>query len=254
MSPRRGVLGFAAVLVLGLAGILAAAASDQRTRAVALGVPDVIQVAKLAPGASACESPLDSPVAFAGIGFWALTAGTPEAVRVTVTPAGVQGARQGARAPASGAATAEPSGGPFRASLGRTFAAHRPVRICVRDDGTGPIGLLGGDQIKRGVRLTATSGSVTPQGGLSLQLLRPRSRSLLSLIPAVFRRAALWRPGWVGAWTFWALCVLLLVALGAAGWGLAAALSAPEPRSTPLSPGAPGASEPPASTHEAPAR
>ena len=227
--------------------MLAAAASDPRTRAVALGVPDVIQVAKLAPGASACERPVVSPVAFAGVAFWALTAGPPEAVRVTVSPAG--GHR--ARAPASGVAVASPSGGPFPASLGTTFAAHQPVRICVTDAGTGPIGLLGDGQVKRGVLLAATSGRVTPHGGLSLQLLLPRSHSLLSLIPTVFRRAALWRPGWVGAWIFWALCVLLLVALGAAGWGLAAALSAPEPGSTPLRPAAP---EPPASRGEARAR
>ena len=53
------------------------------------------------------------------------------------------------------------------------------------------------------------------------------TRTLLEALPDIARRAALFRPGWVGAWTYWLLlfaatplliyAVLRLVALAAAG-------------------------------------
>jgi hypothetical protein len=49
---------------------------------------------------------------------------------------------------------------------------------------------------------------------------------MFSLLPTIFSRAALFRPGWVGAWTFWALLVALTVAVPLL---LARALGATEP-------------------------
>jgi hypothetical protein len=50
---------------------------------------------------------------------------------------------------------------------------------------------------------------------ISLLFLRSHPASSLSLLPAIFRRAALFRPSWIGAWTFWLLAavVTLLVPL-----------------------------------------
>jgi len=33
---------------------------------------------------------------------------------------------------------------------------------------------------------------------------------MLTALPDVFERAALWHPGWVGPWTFWLLLALVL--------------------------------------------
>jgi hypothetical protein len=45
---------------------------------------------------------------------------------------------------------------------------------------------------------------------LSVDFVERGERSLLNEVPAVFHRASLFRPGWVGAWTFYALAVLAL--------------------------------------------
>jgi hypothetical protein len=44
----------------------------------------------------------------------------------------------------------------------------------------------------------------------SLVLLSQSQRSLLAWLPTAFSRASLWRPSWVGAWTFWVLAGGLL--------------------------------------------
>jgi len=47
---------------------------------------------------------------------------------------------------------------------------------------------------------------------VALELVRAPERSLLSEVPDMFERASLFRPGWMGAWTFWLL--LAAVAIG----------------------------------------
>ena len=62
------------------------------------------------------------------------------------------------------------------------------------------------------------------QGGEpAYQLVREGRESLLELVPTVFRRATLFRPGWIGPWTFYlAALVLLLVGALAVGATIAA--------------------------------
>jgi hypothetical protein len=50
----------------------------------------------------------------------------------------------------------------------------------------------------------------------SLVLLNDGSGSLLDSLSTAFARASLWRPGWVGAWTFWGLTVALVATFGLA--------------------------------------
>ena len=60
-------------------------------------------------------------------------------------------------------------------------------------------------------------------------------RSKLALLPAVMERAALFRPGWVGAWTPWLLVFALVPALGFAALRLMArAAAGARPRRIPL--------------------
>ena len=53
-----------------------------------------------------------------------------------------------------------------------------------------------------------------------------RPPTLLSDIPTVFERAALFRPGWVGVWTFWLLAAALLGAFPLAALALTRAIDA----------------------------
>src|SRR2546426_426601 len=50
---------------------------------------------------------------------------------------------------------------------------------------------------------------------LRLVFARRQRRSVLSQLPAVFHRAALFRPKPVGAWTFWALLAAVLIGVPA---------------------------------------
>jgi hypothetical protein len=219
MSTRRSLGAFAGLSVVGLAALLVAAGSDERGRAFTLGVPNASQVVKLAPGASACESPIVAPTAFGGVLVWALTPGPPGRLRVTVAQAGSH------RPLARSQAVVVANGGPSPAPLSTTVAPHQRLRVCLIDVGVQPMGMLGAGQIVPGVRLTATHGGVAPQAGLAMEMLRPQPRSLLSVLPVAFRRAALFRPGWVGSWTFWMLCGFVLAAFGAVGVALAGARS-----------------------------
>lgn len=64
---------------------------------------------------------------------------------------------------------------------------------------------------------TVTLGDAPVNADVSIEYVRPGTHSALSQVPTVFERASLFRPGWVGPWTFYLvfLCGLLLIA---AGW------------------------------------
>jgi hypothetical protein len=46
---------------------------------------------------------------------------------------------------------------------------------------------------------------------LSLSLIREPRRSMLSLLPTVFRRAELFRPSWVHSWMYWGMVAFLIL-------------------------------------------
>ena len=51
-------------------------------------------------------------------------------------------------------------------------------------------------------------------------------QSLFSMLPTIFRRAMLFRPTWVGAWTFWLLAAAVLGAFALGAVAVARASSA----------------------------
>ena len=55
------------------------------------------------------------------------------------------------------------------------------------------------------------TGGRTPSNlALALVFTAPHPASVISLIPTIFRRAALFHPAWMGAWVFWALLGAML--------------------------------------------
>jgi hypothetical protein len=58
---------------------------------------------------------------------------------------------------------------------------------------------------------------------LAVVFIADPAPSMLSLIPEAVERAALFKPGWYGAWTTWALLGVMLLTAFALGRGLAAA-------------------------------
>jgi hypothetical protein len=211
MRPRSGRLTFALVTALGFVLLLVAAATDDRTTALTLDVPDVQDAATLNPGQETCESPIASPASFGGVRAWAQAGGFPGvAVGVSVRRSVSNGViSRGLLAVTSVVP------GAFSATLRPAVPAGQKFAICLKNDGPGRVALLGSVPVTRSVALTVDGRPVPLE--LSLVLLRSHPRSLLSSVPTMFDRAALFRPGWVGAWVFWVLAVALLVT-AVLGW------------------------------------
>jgi len=79
-------------------------------------------------------------------------------------------------------------------------------------------------------------GRPTPSGRVSLWFLGPPGveKSIADQLPQIFRRAALFRPGFVGAWTYWALFLVGLPLLGYAAIRLVATAGSSRRRRVPV--------------------
>jgi hypothetical protein len=202
---RTAVIGFLAVLVVGSIGLAIAGASDKRTTAFSVDVPPVGRVVTLAPGQLVCQGPI--PVAAPARG---LTASAPrgatsaEALQVTVkrSDSGVE-LTQGRLTP-----TTDPSGRPaLSGSFARTIASGQRISVCLRSVGH-RVGLSGSTSWNGSGVLTV--GGKPTNLALALVFAAPHPASVISLIPTIFRRAALFHPAWMGAWVFWVLVAGML--------------------------------------------
>jgi hypothetical protein len=221
VRSRGGILTFLVVAGLGLAVLLIAAANDGRSRAFSLGVPDVGGVTTLTPTATVCERPIADPSSFRGVRAWAAPGATPTPVRMTVSDA------QTRQVLARGQALVPAAAGPFDVTLTRTVAAHRQLQVCFATAGGAKVALLGSSQVNPTVHLIV-GGKPVATLGLSLVMLPDHPRSLLSMVPTAFARAALFKASWVGTWTFWVLAAALLAAFAVAATAVRWALSEPE--------------------------
>lgn len=216
-SPaRRAALWFALLAALGVAALVLAGASDQRRTAFSVGVPAAYPIATLEPGRRLCQGPFQAPAGFASVQlFFQEPAGPGTRLRVSaVSPSG--SALAGGTLSVRSVGAASPNVG-----LSRTVPPGSPLSVCIDNAGSEAVTLLGAPaQSGSGV---LTSGGRSLKAATAMVMLSPRSRSLLSSLPTVFRRAALFRPSWFGAWTFWLLLVALAAAfpLGALAVGLA---------------------------------
>jgi hypothetical protein len=77
--------------------------------------------------------------------------------------------------------------------------AGRPVDVCIRNVGPRRVGIWG------------------EPARWTMLFLRP-PRSTLSQLPTIFHRASIFRPSWVGAWTFWLLLACVLAGLPGLLW------------------------------------
>ena len=87
---RSAVAGFAVVLAVGLAAVLALALTQRSSLVYSLGVNPALSAATLTPGARACQAPVRPPtgVAFDRVGILLGTSGEPgPPVRVEVRDA-----------------------------------------------------------------------------------------------------------------------------------------------------------------------
>lgn len=203
---RRGAAALAAVSIAGLIGLVAAAALDRRDLAFSNGVPIVRVAAVLAPAATACQRNVEVQEGFAALELVPRRLGRPgPPLHVRLVD------RAGGRVLAS---VPVPAGyadnRPLRVGVA-PVPAGRHIDVCVVNRGGARLGLEGGKAESVPSSPLTVAGRRHERSAIALRFLRERPRSALSQVPTMFERAALFRPGWVGPWTFW----LLAVAVGA---------------------------------------
>lgn len=206
-APGRcaGVIGFLAVLVVGALYLAIAGTSDKRTAAFSVDVPPAGRVVTLAPGQFVCQGPIPVAAPARGLTAWAPRGATAaEALQVTVrrTDSGVE-LTQGRLTP-----TTDSSGLPaLTGSFTRTIASGQRISVCLRSVGH-RVALSGSTSWNGSGVLTV--GGKPSNLALALVFTAPHPASVISLIPTIFRRAALFHPAWMGAWVFWALLAGML--------------------------------------------
>jgi hypothetical protein len=241
MRTWRPMLAAIAVTFLVLVTLVIGGLHPQAVRTAAADAPNQFTIAVLRPGHRVCEGPLVSHGPARSVGVWgAPTGGT---ARLTIT---VRNARTGAML-ASGPMEAQPVEAEWTSHLAQAVPDGRRLRVCLTDN-TNVFSLAGSPA--SAPHLVATGGSKGQR--FSLVLLSDANNSLLNSLPTAFARASLWRPSWVGSWTFWVLTILLLATFGIGLAGVASAASAdggPDGLTAPLPTGhgaarRPGGSEP----------
>lgn len=197
-GARLSVAGLLTIVVLGGVCLALAGFADRRTTAVSLNIPDAAPVA-LQPGQTACQGPISVGQPVGGVTVWATTSAGPGA-RLAATVRDADGGTTVARGRLAPSASDQRLG--WIAVSGyftRSFAPRRRISICLTPLTGTAVMLLGS-----GGNTLTINGKPTGSA-LAVVLRTPHPRSLISLIPTVFRRAALFHPSWMGAWTFWIL-------------------------------------------------
>jgi hypothetical protein len=208
MSDRlaRGWPSLVAIALAGLIALVLAAVVNQRDLAFSPGVPITRVAAALDRGETACQRAVRVVEPFTAVELvprWLGSRGPPLTVEVTE----YRSRRRVARV----AVTAGyPDNRPLRVATGAVDLDRR-VDVCITNRGPERVGIEGGEAESAAPSALFVDGRENDASALALRFLH-RPRSVASQLPVAFERAALFRPGWVGPWTFWLLA--LAVGLG----------------------------------------
>ena len=221
MRARAGVIAVTLVAALGIAALLVAAERDGRSTAFSLDIPPSDAATTLHKGQATCQGPLTATVAFGSVTPWIYPSETSgviphepipgASIDLTVRDAVTNATLAGGTIAGGYVAPIAPT-----VALDRPIPSGRRIRVCLRSRGPGTVDLMGATP--RDKALAEDDGTASGSGHAALALLfkRQHPRSLLSLVPTIFGRASLFRPGWVGPWAYWLLSAALLCAFGLA--------------------------------------
>jgi hypothetical protein len=222
---RRGPLALVATVAVGLLVLALVGIEDKRDLAFTIGVVPTIPAATLHPGQTVCQEPISVSESFERVRVRAGSPGGPgEPVDVSV------------RLPGSSQVIARgrlPGGYPYGSTVSARVdpvRADQRIAVCLRDAGDRRVSVFG-NAANAAPPSEAHLGDRVLENDVALVFLKEGRRSMLSEVPDVFARASVFRPGWVGTWTFWVLAGLVLLGVPAL---LARALSdADEPTRAP---------------------
>ena len=219
----RGAWVLAAMAAAATTALVVSAAVNRRDLAFGPGVPITRVAVALAPGQTACQREIRVLEGFRAVEVvprWLGRPGPP--LRLEVLDRAT-----GARLRGAGVSAGYPDNRPLAVAVG-PVAAGRAIDVCIANRGHGRVGLEGGKAESVPASSLDVGGVARERNAIALRFLR-EPRSVLSQVPTIFRRAALFRPDWVGPWTFWLLAAGVVLAVPLL---LARALSAAE-RETP---------------------
>ena len=199
---------FAVVVVV----LVAVALTSEREQAFTLGVSRSVAL-ELPPADHFCQSPISVPP---DAGFDAVAIAAPLG-----TPAPRAARRDRARGRCRRAARAAQCSPAEAGRRLRRACAHGDHRACGGESHDRCLHRQprppGGARLRQCRRRRARQQRVQPR---QADGVRPRARvparqprSFAALLPAVFERDALFRARWVGAWTYWVLALLCVVAV-----------------------------------------
>jgi hypothetical protein len=194
-----------AVAVLAVAAV---ALAQRSSEAFTLGVRSALPAAELKPGMEACQTPIAVPPggAFDRVVLRLGTYGRPgPAVSVEVRDAASRRLLSQGRLAPGYADVSDQRVHVDEVPAGSTIA------VCVTDRGQGRVAVYGNaDAASR----TSSSTIDGKPAGTDLSLdFRRSPRSVASIVPDMFSRAALFKGGWTAAWTFWLLGLLVVAAV-----------------------------------------
>ena len=218
--PRWPWLAYVASALVALIVLVLVGLRPLSVRQYALGAPNQVQVAVLHRGARVCEGPITTPTPIQAVGIWGgAVVGSAEAM-LSVESEATQRTLAAGTIYAAGPAEQ-------RITLSRTVAAGRRVRVCLRQ-AHNTFAVLGSASVNPAVVMTGAA----PGSQFSLVLIQRSGRSLLGSLPTAFSRASLFRPSWVGSWTFWVLAGLLVATIALAAGAIALAAQEDERRTS----------------------
>ena len=212
MRSRAGLL-LVATALLGVAALIVGRAFDERPFQQRDGVFIAHPVAVLSVGHTACQGPIGLADDTSAVTF---NPGTPHAVPGPRIDTTVTDHYSGAVLAHGRVAAGYDPRRAQTVEFTPPVKANSQVDICFRDAGPGMIHLYG-DTRQGDVHPSLSSsvasidGRTLPNDDISMVFPRRHPKSVLALVPEMFERASLFRPGFVGPWLYWLLAGLLIL-------------------------------------------
>ena len=205
----RAVRGVLLAYLTGVVVLAIVVVTDKRHMAFSLAVRPAMPGVVVKPGHDGCQRRIDVEESFDSITI------LPAAYYHPVPRLSVRVLDHASRRPlASGfLGDGHPENKVTPIGIRPAVPKGRSIDLCIRDVGRWKVGLFSSGPNDNEPSYATIDGHVQA-ADILIEFQRP-PRTALSLVPDIFRRAALFHPRWVGAWTFWVLLGLLLLVVPA---------------------------------------
>jgi hypothetical protein len=218
----RAVRGVLLAYLVGIVALMIVTVTDERHMAFSLAVRPAMPGVVVKPGHVACQRRIDVEESFDSITI--LPAAYYHPVPWLAVLVYDHGSPRPIAAAFLGSGHPENKVTPIR--IRPPVRKGRYVDACFHNVGRWKVGLFSSGPNDNEPSYATLDGHVQA-ADILIEFQRP-PRTALSLVPDIFRRAALFHPRWVGAWTFWVLlATLLLVVPGLLGLAVRAATRQP---------------------------